>query len=102
MNAVLVPVRSLVGAKKRLANRLTLEEREALALAMLADMIDALKAARSVDRVVVVSADEKLLAHASEAGAEVLREHAPKGLNPAVAAAARTLEADLPTLPRPG
>jgi 2-phospho-L-lactate guanylyltransferase len=85
MNTVLVPVRSLVGAKKRLAHRLTVEEREKLALAMLADMIGALTAASAVARVVVVSSDELLLEHAVVA---------PSGLNRAVAAAARKLEAE--------
>jgi len=94
MNAVLVPVRSLVGAKKRLAHLLTLAEREGLALAMLADMIDALKAANSVDRVVVVSSDDLLLQHAGAAGADVLREKRAAGLNAAVQAAAERLEDD--------
>jgi 2-phospho-L-lactate guanylyltransferase len=92
MNAVLVPVRSLVGAKKRLAHRLTVEEREGLALAMLADMIDSLRASSAVDRVFVVSADDVLLAHASTAGADILREESPNGLNAAVSSAARRLE----------
>lgn len=94
MNTVLVPVRSLVGAKKRLAHRLTVEEREQLALAMLADMIDALTSASAVDRVVVISGDDLLLEHAATAGADVLRERAPSGLNAAVAAAASELEAN--------
>lgn len=94
MNTVLVPVRSLVGAKKRLAHRLTVEEREKLALAMLADMIGALTAASAVARVVVVSSDELLLEHAVVAGADVLREHSPSGLNRAVAAAASKLETE--------
>lgn len=92
MHAVLVPVRSLVGAKKRLAHRLTVEEREGLALAMLADMIDALTGARAVDRVIVLSSDNILLEHAAKAGADVLREGEPAGLNAAVAAAARKLQ----------
>ncbi len=91
MNAALVPVRSLVGAKKRLANRLTVEQREALALAMLADMIDALSSAQSIDRVVVISSDEELLERATAAGAQVIRESAPSGLNSAVEQAAHIL-----------
>jgi 2-phospho-L-lactate guanylyltransferase len=94
MNAALVPVRGLAGAKKRLASCLTIDQREGLALAMLTDMIEALRAAAGVDRIVVVSADAELLRHAGEAGAEVLAEGERRGLNAAVAAAATRLEAE--------
>ena len=92
MNVALVPVRSISGSKNRLASVLTPPEREALALAMLEDMVSALLAADRVDRVVVVSSDAGLLAHARSLGAQVLEEGAPAGLNAAVAVAAQTLE----------
>jgi 2-phospho-L-lactate guanylyltransferase len=94
MNVALVPVRGLAAAKKRLASTLTLAEREGLALAMLVDMIDALGAARSLDRVVVVSSDDELLRHAGAAGAEIMREQEPRGLNAAFLWAALALEAE--------
>jgi 2-phospho-L-lactate guanylyltransferase len=91
MHAALVPVRSLAGAKRRLATSLAEADRIELALAMLQDMVDALEAAPSVGRVVVLSADPLLLEHASSCGAETMREGTPKGLNAAVASAAATL-----------
>ncbi len=94
MHAALVPVRSLTGAKRRLSVSLSESDRTELALAMLQDMVDALTAARSLSRVVVLSADPVLLEHASSCGAETMREGAPKGLNTAVMTAARALEAD--------
>jgi 2-phospho-L-lactate guanylyltransferase len=94
MHAALVPVRGIANAKKRLASRSSVAEREALALAMLADMLGALTRARSVDRMVVVSADSDLLAHARRHGAEVIDEGEPRGLNAAVELASRALERD--------
>lgn len=96
MQAALLPVRSLASAKGRLAASLTANEREALTREMLADMIRALASATSVDRIYVVSADARVLDEARSLGAESLAESlsegAARGLNPAVAAAARELE----------
>ena len=93
MHAALVPVRSLAGAKRRLATSLTEADRTELALAMLQDMVEALVACDSLERVVVLSADPLLLEHASSCGAETMREGAPKGLNAAVGVAAGKLSA---------
>jgi 2-phospho-L-lactate guanylyltransferase len=92
MQAALLPVRSLASAKGRLAASLTATEREALTREMLADMIRALTAASSVERIFVVSADARVLADARRLGADSLVEGDVRGLNPAVAAAARELE----------
>lgn len=92
MNAALVPVRSITGAKKRLATTLAVSDRERLALAMLESMLGALGRARSIDRVFVVSADHGLLGHAARLGAELIEEGRPQGLNAAVAMAAATIE----------
>jgi 2-phospho-L-lactate guanylyltransferase len=94
MNAVLIPVRALAGAKRRLAPDVAHHARERLALAMLEDMIDAALRAGSVERVVVVSTDSELLARAAAAGADPLRETEPKGLNAAVRWAAARLESE--------
>lgn len=59
---------------------------------MLADMIRALAAAPSVACTFVVSADARVLEDARRLGAEPLAEGAMRGLNSAVAAAARELE----------
>lgn len=91
MNAALIPVRSMAGAKKRLAGFLDEARREELALAMLEDMLAALAAATRLDRIVVVSSDADLLAHARRCGAEALDEGAARGLNAAVAFAAAAL-----------
>jgi 2-phospho-L-lactate guanylyltransferase len=94
VNAALIPVRSIAGAKQRLAGCLDDARREELALAMLEDMLAALAAATRLDRIVVVSSDAALLAHARRCGAEALDEgRAARGLNGAVAWAAAELEA---------
>ncbi|HUQ52913.1 MAG TPA: 2-phospho-L-lactate guanylyltransferase [Gammaproteobacteria bacterium] len=93
MNAALIPVRSIAGAKQRLAGCLDDARREELALAMLEDMLAALSAATRVDRIVVVSSDADLLRHARRCGAEALDEGPSRGLNGAVAFAAAELEA---------
>jgi 2-phospho-L-lactate guanylyltransferase len=92
VNAALIPVRSIAGAKRRLAGCLDDARREMLALAMLEDMIAALKAATRLDRIVVVSSDADLLRHARRCGAETLEEGPVRGLNGAVAFAAAELE----------
>jgi 2-phospho-L-lactate/phosphoenolpyruvate guanylyltransferase len=92
VNAALIPVRSIAGAKKRLAGCLDDARREELALAMLEDMLAALSAATRLDRIVVVSSDAALLRHARRCGAEALDEGAARGLNGAVAFAAAELE----------
>jgi len=94
MNAALIPVRAIAGAKNRLASCLGEEHRQELALAMLEDMLAALAAAACLDRLVVVSSDADLLAHARRCGAEALDEGPPRGLNGAVAHAAARLEAE--------
>jgi len=92
VNAALIPVRSIAGAKKRLAGCLDDARRETLALAMLEDMISALTAATRLDRIVVVSSDTDLLRHARRCGAEALAEGPARGLNAAVGFAAAELE----------
>ncbi len=92
MQAALLPVRSLASAKGRLTASLTATEREALTREMLADMIRALAAASSVERIFVVSPDARVLSDARRLGADSLVEGGARGLNPAVAAAARELE----------
>ncbi len=92
MNAALIPVRSIAGAKRRLAGCLDDARREELALAMLEDMLAALGAATRLDRIVVVSSDAALLRHARRCGAETIDEGPARGLNGAVAFAASELE----------
>jgi 2-phospho-L-lactate guanylyltransferase len=95
MHVALVPVKSLTSAKGRLGASISAVEREALTRAMLADMAEALAAARCVDRTYVLSADAEVLRAAAELGAAPLVEEAGAGgLNRAVAAAAERLAAE--------
>lgn len=108
MNAALIPVRAVVGAKNRLGRELDERTRTRLTLAMLSDMICAARACRRLDAVYVVSADREVLSFAVEHGVEGLlecaledRRHAVEsvpasaapfgGLNRAVHLAARAL-----------
>ena len=92
MIAALVPVKALNQAKGRLANLLSQDERRALALAMLEDVLRALQAVPRVDHVAVVSPDADVLARAEELGAEPLSEPPLcRGVNQALAHASAAL-----------
>lgn len=68
-------------------------ERHALAEAMFRDVLAAAMASRSADRVAVVSSDPTLLAASRDAGAVVIDEEYPRGLNAAVRLATDALAA---------
>lgn len=72
----IVPVKPLPIAKGRLADILTPAERRALVLAMIEDVLRALRAARAIDGIGVVSRDGAVLALAEQLGAERLHDHA--------------------------
>ena len=74
MIAALVPAKALDQAKLRLAELLSEEERRALALAMLEDVLGALRAVPRIDCVAVISPDSDVLSCAEEAGAEAIVE----------------------------
>lgn len=78
-----VPVRSLAGAKSRLGEVLDAEEREELVAGLLRRTLDAIAAAPSVARTIVVSPDEAVLDLARELGATPLRQLG-SGLNAAL------------------
>lgn len=67
-----LPVKRFGAAKQRLAAGIEAERRRELAAAMLADVLDAIGAARAIDRVIVVSGDPIAQELAAEAGAEVV------------------------------
>ena len=102
---IVVPVRSLSGAKSRLGEPLDPEERADLILAFLRLTVAAALGARAVDSVVVVSQDAELLRLAGEMGARGLLQRTD-GLNEALsearlascadATALLVLPADLP------
>ncbi len=77
---VIVPVRSLSGAKSRLGEPLDAEERADLVMALLRQTVGAALAAGRVARVVVVSMDRELLDSARDMGAATLLQRT-SGLN---------------------
>lgn len=102
---IVVPVKSLSGAKTRLAPELSAGERAALARAFALDTIDAARAARLVSRVVVVSDEPVIEAALREtAGVEVVPELGPRGLAAAIAhgiAVARAVSLPAPAAAAP-
>jgi 2-phospho-L-lactate guanylyltransferase len=74
MRALLLPVKDLKNAKKRLMGVLTPEERFGLAEAMLADTVRAVQGVRRADKVFVITNYEPVISLAEENGWEVLRE----------------------------
>ncbi|RIK91061.1 MAG: 2-phospho-L-lactate guanylyltransferase, partial [Proteobacteria bacterium] len=92
MTAAIVPVKQLARGKSRLAQALGREGAERLAVAMLEDVLAALRGARGLDVVAVVTPDETVAQVAERAGARALRGDDP-GLNESIDGAARELGA---------
>jgi 2-phospho-L-lactate guanylyltransferase len=67
-----LPIKRFSAAKRRLASGLDGERRRTLAAAMVADVLEAIGEARSVERTIVVSGDPVAQELASAAGAEVV------------------------------
>lgn len=78
-----VPVRALEGAKSRLGEALDAEERRDLVVGLLRRTLAELEATTDIDRTIVISADEEVLAIARSAGATPLRQTGG-GLNAAL------------------
>jgi len=84
--AALVPAKALDQAKGRLAALLDEDERRALALAMLEDVVRALQSVAGIDSVNVISPDAEVLRRAEELGATAILEPATvRGINQALA-----------------
>jgi 2-phospho-L-lactate guanylyltransferase len=93
--AAIVPVKRLAQSKSRLAGALGRDGAERLSLAMLEDVVAALRATPGVDVVAVVTPDAAVADAAARCGARVVREtESSGGLNEAIDAAARELGAD--------
>jgi 2-phospho-L-lactate guanylyltransferase len=90
---VVVPVKERVGAKERLAAILRPEIRQALALAMLEDVLAAVAATPGIAGLLVVTVDPEAGRLAASYGARLIAEGARSGHTGAVAAAARLLVA---------
>jgi 2-phospho-L-lactate guanylyltransferase len=89
-----VPVKETGGAKQRLAPALAAELRQALALAMLEDVLAALAAAPELAGRLLVTTDAAAVALAARYGFVTMSEGAAAGHTGAVTAAARRLAAE--------
>ena len=89
-----VPVKERVSAKERLAPILRPEARQALALAMLEDVLTAVTAARGIAGLLVVTVDAEAGRLAARFGARLTEAGARDGHTGAVSAAARLLAAE--------
>jgi len=92
MRALLLPVKDLNNAKKRLIGVLTPEERFALAGAMLADTIRAVRGARRAEKIFVVTNYEPVMQLAKENHWEILAEEKQISESHSVDAASRICE----------
>jgi len=90
VKVALLPAKPLPLAKTRLGTLLDDDERMRVAGAMFTDVLRALGAAHALDAVVVVTADMMLAARARVAGAVVVDEGTPRGLNGAVSLGTET------------
>jgi 2-phospho-L-lactate guanylyltransferase len=92
MITAIVPAKALDQAKGRLAAILGESERRELALAMLEDVVRALRSASSIDSVVVVSPDADVRSLGLEFGAAAIEEPASvRGINQALSFALDSL-----------
>jgi 2-phospho-L-lactate guanylyltransferase len=89
-----VPVKERISAKERLAPMLRPETREALALAMLEDVLTALTATPGIAGFMVVTVDAEASRLAASYGGRVIEVGARDGHTGAVTAAARLLAAE--------
>ena len=92
MQALLLPVKDLNNAKKRLMGVLTPEERFALARAMLADTIRAVRGVRCAERIFVVTNYKPVMQLAEENRWEILREEQQISESDSVDAASKICE----------
>lgn len=92
MRALLLPVKDLRNAKKRLAVLLTPEERFELAQAMLADILRTIQRVRKAEKIFVVTNYQPALDAAQENGWEILREDRQISESHAVDFASRVCE----------
>lgn len=79
-----VPLKVLKKSKTRLSPILEPKERAELTIAMLEDVLSALKKSSMVDSITVVSADRNVLRYVRQLGADSLAEGRRRGLNNAI------------------
>lgn len=88
-----VPVKAFTGAKQRLSPMLAPQQREALAAAMLEDVLSALAGARRLGGILVNTVEPRAVALAERYGARVITDGARDGHTGAVNGMARALAA---------
>ncbi len=79
MRFAVVPVKDLSRAKERLSSILPQKERTALAYAMLEDVLNAIRGSRFLNRLFIVTLDERAIELATTLGIEVIRETKQEG-----------------------
>lgn len=89
MKFAIVPVKDLSKAKERLSSVLPQDLRTDLAYAMLEDVLTALKGARLLDRIFIVTMDRNAIRIAGEIGIEIIEETEQKGESDSVDRASR-------------
>lgn len=90
----ILPVKRFGEAKRRLAAGIDDERREALVAAMLEDTLEAIAAARSIERTIVVTGDPRAQEIVAASAAEVLPDPADEGHVVAAIAGIARAEAD--------
>lgn len=81
---VVIPVKSLALAKRRLSPVLSSATRRRLVLTMLEDVLSVVSNVSAISRTIVVTPDAEVAALAMGRGAHVLNEEGQGGLNPAL------------------
>jgi 2-phospho-L-lactate/phosphoenolpyruvate guanylyltransferase len=89
----ILPVKRFGAAKSRLAAGIDEARRGALAAAMLADALEAIAAARTVERTIVITAEPRAAEAATASGAEVIADRADEGHSEAALAGIAVAEA---------
>ncbi len=92
--AALVPFKRFTRAKSRLRTHYSDAEVVEIGRALLADVLDALRAAKRVERVVVLTDDPEVAALARDAGAEARVRDPDPGLNEVLELGTRALAAE--------
>lgn len=90
----IVPVKESSTAKGRLARALSGGDRRSLALAMLSDVLDALRRTRGLERIVIITRDISAARLGTKKGALVLSEGRAHGLNRAIGRGLRFAECE--------
>ena len=90
----ILPVKESSTAKGRLARTLGGEDRRSLALAMLSDVLDALRRTRGFQRIVIITRDISVARLGTKKGALVLSEGRTHGLNRAIGRGLRFAECE--------